>query len=85
MDAETSNMALYHKFTMVNMGAEGVIFKAWGGATFKLYLCSYSSSTWSWTETTVTIDNPGSVAYTGAQETTTTTWDSTAYTSTTLV
>ena len=87
MDPETSNMALYHKFTMVNMGAEGIIFKAWGGAAFNLYLCSYNSgsSTWGWTETSVTIDNPANVAYTGEQETTTTTWASSAYTSTTLV
>ena len=87
MAAETSNMALYHKFTMVNTGADGVIFKEWGGAAFTLYLCSYNSgtSTWSYTETTVTIDNPANVAYTGEQETTTTTWASSAYTSTTLV
>ena len=72
---------------MVNMGADGVIFKAWGGAAFNLYLCSYNSgtSTWGWTETSVTIDNPASVARTGEQETTTTTWASSAYTSTTLI
>lgn len=77
--AEGSTQSLYHKYSMVSVGDDGVIFSQWATGTFKLYKCSNTGS-WAMSETTVTIDNTA-LALTGPQEdTTTTTLDNTALT-----
>jgi hypothetical protein len=76
--AESTSTNIYHKFSLVNTGADGVIFIAYGLTTPILYLCDPSAGTY--TETAVTYDNTA-VALTGAQEdTSTTTSDSTLWT-----
>lgn len=55
MDVENSLTNLYHKFTMVNVGDDGIIFNKWTGATFTNYLCGTSAPTFD--EATVTYNN----------------------------
>lgn len=69
---EGASTNIYHKFSLVNTGADGVVFIAYGLTTPTLYLCSDSSGSWTMTDTTVTWDNDAA-ALTGAQEDTSTT------------
>lgn len=79
MTVETSQ-SLYHKYTMVNTGADGVIFNQYGQNSFTLYQCSDSTGSWVLNETPVTFDNAAG-ALTGPQEDlATTTFDQTAMT-----
>lgn len=79
MTAEGANTSLYHKFSMVNVGDDGVIFSMWGTGTYKLYKCSLSG-TWSMSEATVTIDNSAGALTGPSEDTSTTTLDNTALT-----
>lgn len=69
MDTEGSN-TLYHKYTMVSVGDDGIIFSKFTDATMYTYLCDAASG--SFTKTAVQFDNTAS-ALTGDQEDTTTT------------
>ena len=65
--AETGLTALYHKFSMVSVGDDGVIFSQWNTGTFKVYKCDPSTGTMS--DDAVTISNTAN-AEVGAQGTT---------------
>lgn len=71
MPSEASMTALYHKFSMVNTGQDGIIWSSWATASFGLYNCSSTDQglTWAWTKdnAAVTIDNSAG-ALTGASE-----------------
>lgn len=55
---EGLNTNNYHKYSLVNMGADGVIFNAFGVTTdFKLYLCEDTGGGYAYTTTIVTFDN----------------------------
>ena len=72
MDQEGSN-SLYHKYTMVSVGDDGVIFAKYGATSFTNYVCSTSAP--SFTEQTVAFNNDVG-ALTGEQEDTSATdWD----------
>ena len=45
MSAETSQN-LYHKYTLANLGDDGVLFKENAGSTFYRYLCDPDTSSW---------------------------------------
>jgi len=54
---EAALQALYHKFSFVSVGDDGVIFSQANSATFKVYKCSDPGPGWSMTEAAVTIDD----------------------------
>lgn len=51
MATETSQ-ALYHQYTMINVGEFGVIFKEQGGSTWTRYICDPDAGTWTTTNPT---------------------------------
>ena len=57
LPAEASLQNLYHKFSMVQVGNDGIIFSQWTTGTFKMYKCAEAGGIWSYTETTVDITN----------------------------
>lgn len=69
MTNENTNTALYHKYSMVSVGDDGIIFKMHGESTFYSYLCTDDGTGTGQTFTiaTVTIDNT-LVALSGPQE-----------------
>lgn len=71
MDEEGSN-SLYHKYTMVSVGDDGIIFAKYGDTAFKNYKCSSGSSSFS--QQTVQINNDIG-APCDAQETTSCNWN----------
>jgi len=52
-----ASQALYHKYSFVSVGDDGVIFHQWASSTFKVYKCADPGSGWAMTDATVTIDN----------------------------
>jgi len=71
MTSEGSN-TLYHKYSMVGVGDDGIIFNMYGQDAFTNYLCADGGSGWAFTSNSVTIDDTEG-ALTGAQEDTATT------------
>ena len=65
MTAEGSN-SLYHKYTMISAGDDGIIFNMYGQDNFMRYKCEDSGG-WAFTSASVTINNDAGVL-TGAQE-----------------
>jgi hypothetical protein len=55
MSQETSQ-SLYHKYTMINAGDDGIIFKENGGTDFLRYMCNPDTKTWDVDATTQTVD-----------------------------
>jgi hypothetical protein len=55
MSPETSQN-LYHKYSFVNAGNDGAIFKEQGGSNFVRYLCDPDTQTWTADATAVTFD-----------------------------
>jgi len=62
MDTEDTHTNNYHKYTMVNVGDDGIIFNKWTTSTFVNYLCGTSAPTFD----TTNVDYDNTVgAYTG--------------------
>lgn len=52
MSQETSQN-LYHKYSLINVGDDGVLFKENGGSSFLRYLCNPDTQTWDVDGTTI--------------------------------
>lgn len=77
MAAEISQ-SLYHKYSMVNTGTDGIIFNAYGAA-MNVYKCVETTG-WAFTENAVTVDNAAGALTGDLEDTTTTTSDPLAMT-----